>query len=832
MDYYIVCPAGIETGGPELAHQLCHMLSKMGEDIQAYMYYYYINTVQTEPADVEACEKYRKYGTKHVKSISEMKKDSIVIVPEGCTMAVETIPVGKKVVWWMSVDNYILGTREQNLKILEKKAVYHLVQSEYARNYLLKRTDISPNHILFVSDYIGDSYGQFIFPAQYRQNMALFNPRKGYEDICPLIEATPWLKWVPLEGLTEEQMIVLMQAAKVYVDFGHHPGKDRIPREAASCGCCVITNRKGSAAFHEDVPIKEEYKFEDVPGSYGKIADLLKDICDNYEKHMKNFEEYRKFIAGEKERFTADVKHMTEIFRKDFGTDRKNILLIKTVSRYGSINRYVEEWASAIRKLGCNTFILDGYSLAQSGLCRHVLSSYKFDVVMDVDGIGCEWGITNALPPEVIYGIYLCDPPITIRNNLEKTDGRTIVFSCDKHFRDYVGRFFPMTGYSEFIPLSGSAYPEQIPYEERDMDIIFTGTYQEPEAIKKQLVSKFGQGALGVFLNDMLEDIIVNPQYTMAECLSRTLKKYGQEVNDADFNELVDEFWQVDFYSRFYYRDKIIRALTEAGLKIHVFGQGWENFDSEYKENIIMHEGGAYAAEKALANARIALNIMPWFKDAFQERIAAAMLSRVVAVTDESKYTTENFEDNEELLIFSLKDIKYLPGRIIHLLAHPKEAVQIAENGYRKVQNHTWYHRTCDMLQKMEEVFGISLIQEGEGRELEIEMEYPYEQMARLDAAYELYKMAELADNDVGKIEKLSETDLKFLLDKFDNFMIQFGKHLTEKKMSGMVREFVNNTKGDAMKEAVEIFSMQCKALAGELLLEEKGLKLQNDIAF
>lgn len=511
---------------------------------------------------------------------------------------------------------------------------------------------------------------------------------------------------------------------------------------------------------------------------------------------------------------------------------RRNVLLIKTVSRYGSINKYIEEWASAIRKLGCNTFVLDGYSLAQPELCRHVISSYEFDVVMDVDGIGCEWGLTGVLPQEIIYGIYLCDPPITIKNNLEKTDKRTIVFSCDKHFRDYVGRFFPMAGYTEFIPLSGSAYPEQIPYEERGMDIVFTGTYQEPEAIKNQLTAKFGQGALGIFLNDMLEDIIVNSQYTLAECLSRTLQKYGQEVSDTDFNELVDEFWQVDFYSRFYYRDKIIRVLTEAGLKIHVFGQGWENFHSAYKENIIIHEGGAYAAEKALANAKIALNIMPWFKDAFQERIAAAMLSRTVAVTDESKYTVENFENDKELLIFSLKDIESLPGRIAHLLSHPEEAVRIAENGYQKVQNHTWYHRTYDMLRKMEENFGITLIQEGEGKELEAELEYPDSRTLRLDAVYELYKMADLVDNDLLKADKLSATDLDFLAEKFDIFVRRFGKYLPGMELDDTVRKYMNCTESEIPKYIAELFSMQCKALAGELLLAEKGLKLRTDVAF
>jgi len=33
---------------------------------------------------------------------------------------------------------------------------------------------------------------------------------------------------------------------QVYIDFGHHPGQDRLPREAVQCGCVVITGKRGS----------------------------------------------------------------------------------------------------------------------------------------------------------------------------------------------------------------------------------------------------------------------------------------------------------------------------------------------------------------------------------------------------------------------------------------------------------------------------------------------------------------------------------------------------------------------------------------------------------
>ena len=51
--------------------------------------------------------------------------------------------------------------------------------------------------------------------------------------------------------MTPEQVVDLMSESKVYIDFGNHPGKDRIPREAVINGCCVITGVRGSARFKE-----------------------------------------------------------------------------------------------------------------------------------------------------------------------------------------------------------------------------------------------------------------------------------------------------------------------------------------------------------------------------------------------------------------------------------------------------------------------------------------------------------------------------------------------------------------------------------------------------
>ena len=71
------------------------------------------------------------------------------------------------------------------------------------------------------------------------------------------------INWVPLQNMTRSELVNVMRVAKVFVDFGYHPGKDRLPRECAANGCCVITGMRGSANYFEDVPIPSKYKFDE-----------------------------------------------------------------------------------------------------------------------------------------------------------------------------------------------------------------------------------------------------------------------------------------------------------------------------------------------------------------------------------------------------------------------------------------------------------------------------------------------------------------------------------------------------------------------------------------
>jgi hypothetical protein len=114
--------------------------------------------------------------------------------------------------------------------------------------------------------------------------------------------------------MTQDQIIDLCKTSKVYIDFGNHPGKDRFPREAAHLGCIIITGKKGSAKFHEDVMIPEKFKFADNEKNIPNIVNEIKNVFLNYNDIVAKYNDYRNMIKNEENIFEDDVKKVWNKF--------------------------------------------------------------------------------------------------------------------------------------------------------------------------------------------------------------------------------------------------------------------------------------------------------------------------------------------------------------------------------------------------------------------------------------------------------------------------------------------------------------------------------------
>jgi hypothetical protein len=131
-----------------------------------------------------------------------------------------------------------------------------------------------------------------------------YNPVKGIEQTEIIKNMNPDIKFIPITNMTENEIIELLKISKVYIDFGNHPGRDRLPRESAILGNCVITNLKGAAGFKEDVLIDDKYKVSDI----NLAGDIIRYCFNNFEESINDFKIYREYISNQKTEFYNQIK--------------------------------------------------------------------------------------------------------------------------------------------------------------------------------------------------------------------------------------------------------------------------------------------------------------------------------------------------------------------------------------------------------------------------------------------------------------------------------------------------------------------------------------------
>lgn len=331
---YVFCPANHVTGGAELLHQLVDKLNNYG--LNAFIVYSERNA--KVPAD------YLNYNIQISDEVPDVN-DNIVVVYEGCFEKAFNFSSAQIILWWLSVDNFyycstnFLSVRDylkwkpiygaklfvrrigklllKGENIFKTKSINDIIkldaincyQSEYAQNFLINKgfARLAP-----LTDYINAELISEICHLD-RKDVILYNPKKGYKLTRRLIKATPDLCWKPLVGMNRQELIETFQSSKLYVDFGYHPGKDRIPREAAINGCCVITGVQGSARIYEDVALPNYYKINQDNSSISQIVFRIKDVLYNYDNQIAKFEFYRGKIKREESEFDYQVRNLFNV---------------------------------------------------------------------------------------------------------------------------------------------------------------------------------------------------------------------------------------------------------------------------------------------------------------------------------------------------------------------------------------------------------------------------------------------------------------------------------------------------------------------------------------
>ncbi|NDY93711.1 hypothetical protein [Ideonella livida] len=312
MKVHVLCPASSVTGGPEALHQFVDAGQQLGFDIGM------VYLPEDDPDPTPAV--FRLYAPRIWRDLADAPGNAVV-VPETGTAQLLSLRHATRVHWWLSVEHFQLRAEAMrqaqgggasaasplDFVFDPRFGVVHLTQSEYARQWVERQGAPA----LMLTDYIRDEIVERARRLRTgpKDPLVAYNPKKGLEFTQRLMAASPPdITWVPIENMSPAEVAALLGRARAYVDFGPHPGRDRIPREAVLCGCTVITNTQGSAANGVDVPLPPSLKFDERhPLTVPQVLQRLREALTQPQRFAEPMAAYCRWVEDQRRVFFDEV---------------------------------------------------------------------------------------------------------------------------------------------------------------------------------------------------------------------------------------------------------------------------------------------------------------------------------------------------------------------------------------------------------------------------------------------------------------------------------------------------------------------------------------------
>lgn len=359
-------------------------------------------------------------------------------------------------------------------------------------------------------------------------------------------------------------------------------------------------------------------------------------------------------------------------------------------------------------ELGYQTFLFDLMQEEESAekLAHFIGFRDTILVTFNFDGLHCEtslydgfgrlfWDVHNIPCVNIVVDHPFYYPELYA--NLPKNYHE---ISIDRSHMTYVRKYYSEITSNHFLPLGGTAlYPDKNypSIDTREIDVLFTGNFAPKEQFEEyiyRLGDEYAQFYLAI-INELLE----NPELQDDLVMEEHLKTEFPNATKEELRTTMSNMIFIDTYIRNHFREKVIRTLVDAKIHVHCIGHNWHLLPCQHPE-YLSYEKNQYSLDclERMANAKISLNVMPWFKDGAHDRVFNAMANGSVSVTDHSKYLDETLTEGANAVFYELEHLEALPDKINSLLNHPDKMKTLSDNGYSLVQkSHTWIHRAKEL---------------------------------------------------------------------------------------------------------------------------------------
>ena len=373
-----------------------------------------------------------------------------------------------------------------------------------------------------------------------------------------------------------------------------------------------------------------------------------------------------------------------------------------------SFNYFTDQINNELHNLNHETFILDLRD-ANNAPGHSLRDLYEFTKTQVDAAIGYDQMPTigpgyiemwNELNIPVI-SIFL-DPPFRFGKYNRALPKAYLRFCCDIEHITWCKRFCTDTMPNVYFLPHGATVPDNEPpsWENKKYDILFSGTYYKRESYIKAIREKYS-GAVQKILFDAIEFMKTNPSFSFPAAVDRILSYADYNADDLTRLSVMESGEEADWFIRMYYREKVIDSVLESDRDLWIVGRGWEyypRFNHPHLHHISEHVPFSDYLNM-MAEAKINLNVMPWYKDGTNDSVFNTLLRHSIPLTDSSIYLKEQFIDRDSIFYYELNKLNLIPDIIEDILSDPLKAELAILKGISIVHDkYTWTQLVSNIL--------------------------------------------------------------------------------------------------------------------------------------
>ena len=143
-------------------------------------------------------------------------------------------------------------------------------------------------------------------------HVVAYNGAKGQWKIRELQALLPGVEFRPIQGMSFDEVCRTLAASALYIEIGHLPGRDRLPREAALLGTPTVMLARGAGFCWGDFPIGIDYRIPYTVDWAQRMAPVIQSALDDPETIRQTQEPFRAWVEGEKSRYDQAVDQWVE----------------------------------------------------------------------------------------------------------------------------------------------------------------------------------------------------------------------------------------------------------------------------------------------------------------------------------------------------------------------------------------------------------------------------------------------------------------------------------------------------------------------------------------